>query len=98
MKRALIMMMAIFSIGGGAKAETKINPDNLYAKVAIVTELNRDDDIVTVTDSSGYMWEFSGCEDWMLNDYCSMVMYDNNTSLIFDDSIIDVKYEIIPKR
>ena len=98
MKRALIMMMAIFSIGGGAKAETKINPDNVYAKTAIVTEIDRKNDLVTVRDGVGYEWQFYGVEDWMIGDYASMVMYDNKTKSIFDDSIIDVKYEIIPKR
>ena len=98
MKRALIMMMATLSIGGGAKAETKINPVNLYAKTAIVTEIDRKNDLVTVCDGVGYEWQFYGCEDWMVGDYCSMVMYDNNTALIFDDIIIDIKYEIIPKR
>lgn len=98
MKRAMIMMMAIFSIGGGAKAETKINPDNVYAKTAIVTEIDRKNDLVTVLDGVGYEWQFYGVEDWMIGDYASMVMYDNKTESIFDDSIIDVKYEIIPKR
>ena len=98
MKRTLIMMMAIFSIGGNTKAETKINPDNVYAKVAIVTEIDRKNDLVTVRDGVGYEWQFYGVEDWMIGDYASMVMYDNKTKSIFDDSIIDVKYEIIPKR
>ena len=98
MKRALIMMMAIFSIGGGAKAKIKINPDNVYAKTAIVTEIDRKNDLVTVRDGVGYEWQFYGVEDWMIGDYASMVMYDNKTESIFDDIIIDVKYEIIPKR
>lgn len=97
MKRALLLALTTTLLFSKSAKSPVYDPDNLYAKVAIVTDLNKDDDVVTVTDSSGYMWEFSGCEDWMLNDYCSMVMYDNNTALIFDDVIIDVKYEIIPR-
>lgn len=97
MKRALLLALTTTLLFSKSAKSPVYNPDNLYAKVAIVTDLNKDDDIVTVTDSSGYMWEFSGCEDWQIYDYCSMVMYDNNTSLIFDDIIIDIKYEIIPK-
>ena len=97
MKRALLLALTTTLLFSKSAKSPAYNPDNLYAKTAIVTDLNKDDDVVTVTDSSGYMWEFSGCEDWMLNDYCSMVMYDNNTALIFDDIIIDVKYEIIPR-
>ena len=96
MKRALMLALTTTLLFSKSAKSPAYNPDNLYAKTAIVTDLNKDNDVVTVTDSSGYMWEFSGCEDWMLNDYCSMVMYDNNTALIFDDVIIDVKYEIIP--
>lgn len=97
MKRVLMLALTTTLLFSKSAKSPAYNPDNLYAKTAIVTDLNKDDDVVTVTDSSGYMWEFSGCEDWMLNDYCSMVMYDNNTALIFDDVIIDVKYEIIPR-
>ena len=97
MKRALLLALTTTLLFSKSAKSPAYNPDNLYAKTAIITEVNKDDDLVTVCDGVGYEWQFYGCEDWMVNDYCSMVMYDNNTALIFDDVIIDVKYEIIPR-
>lgn len=97
MKYALILALSVLSITSNTAKQTSINTNHIYSNVAKVIELDRENDIVTCIDGIGYEWEFSGCEDWQMYDYCSMVMYDNNTSLIFDDVIIDVKYEIIPR-
>jgi len=99
MKYALILALSVLSITSNtAKQNTSslINPDHIYGNVGKVIELDRDNDIVTCVDGIGYEWEFSGCEDWMINDYVSFVMYDMGTESVTDDIIIDLHYEIIP--
>ncbi len=100
MKFSLLLMLSVLSIANGAanqsSAKPLLNPDNVYSNVAKVIELDRENDIVTCVDGIGYEWEFSGCEDWQINDYVSFVMYDMNTESITDDIIIDLHYEIIP--
>ena len=99
MKYALILALSVLSITSNTAKQNSsslLNPDHIYSNVAKVIELDRDNDIVTVIDGIGYTWQFSGCEDWMINDYVSFVMYDNGTESITDDIIIDLHYEIIP--
>lgn len=70
------------------------NPiDELYAKTAVVVELNQETDEVICYDANGEEWVFTGIEDWQVNDVCSMVMYTKHTKSIYDDVIIDVKYD-----
>ena len=99
MKYALILALSVLSITSNTAKQNSsllLNPDHIYSNVAKVIDLDRDNDIVTVIDGIGYTWQFSGCEDWMINDYVSFVMYDNGTESITDDIIIDLHYEIIP--
>lgn len=99
MKYALLLALSVLSITSNTAKQNSgllLNPNNIYSNVAKVIELDRDNDIVTVIDGIGYTWQFSGCEDWMINDYVSFVMYDMNTESITDDVIIDYHYEIIP--
>ena len=66
--------------------------NTLYAKTAMIYELDRTTDTVYVVDSNGEAWSFTGCEDYELGDYVSMIMYTNNTKSIYDDSIVSVRY------
>ena len=63
-----------------------------YQLDTVVTEVDRTNDIVTVTDESGNQWEFTECEDWMEGDCCRLTMSNNGTIAITDDIITDVQY------
>lgn len=65
---------------------------NLYPTTAVVYELDRENDLVTVEDANGNLWQFEGCEDWDINDICSMLMDDCGTASIYDDEIVMVRY------
>ena len=67
--------------------------NNLYAKSGIIVEMDYVRDTVTIVDSQGFLWDFSGCEDWEIGDRCACVMDDAGTARIFDDKIISVRYE-----
>jgi hypothetical protein len=66
---------------------------HVYPMSGIVTEVNRQENRVVVTDSTGNEWEFDGAEDWHTGDIAAMIMEDNGTEEIYDDEIIDVQYD-----
>lgn len=66
---------------------------HIYPMSGIVTEINRQEDRVIVTDNIGNEWEFDGAEDWHTGDIAAMIMEDNGTEEIYDDEIIDIQYD-----
>ena len=65
----------------------------VYSLSTVVTDLDRERDIVTVEELDGSnVWTFYGVEDWELNDICSLTMFNNNTPKIYDDIIIGATY------
>jgi hypothetical protein len=66
--------------------------DNLYAKSMLVYEIDREYDILYLTDSNGNGWEYIGIEDLGVGDVVDCLMYDNQTDIIYDDKIIKLQY------
>lgn len=64
---------------------------HLYPLTTTVTEIKND--TVTVEDSNGNLWSFNGAEDWQVGDCCALIMHDNSTSEIIDDTIISTRYQ-----
>lgn len=64
---------------------------HLYPLTTTVTKINND--TVTVEDSNGNLWSFNGVEDWQVGDGCALIMHDNSTSEIMDDTIISTRYQ-----
>ena len=99
MKYALLLALSVLSITSNTAKQNSsllLNPNHIYSNVTKVIDLDRDNDIVTVIDGIGYTWQFTECDDWMIGDYVSCIMYDMGTESITDDVIIDYHYEIIP--
>ena len=82
----VLMMMVVLGFAVAAKAET-------YALTTVVVSLDYDADVVECMDFNGNVWAFDGCEDWALFDVCSMTMDDMNTNSIYDDAIINCRYD-----
>ena len=64
----------------------------LYAQTAIVTDLDYENDIVTVENANGFAYQFYGCEDYDEGDFVSMICYSNGTEVVTDDVILSVRY------
>ena len=64
----------------------------VYPMTAQVIELDRENDIVTCVDGAGILWEFTECDDWQTGDFVSLLMNDNGTTSIYDDTIEMVRY------
>lgn len=84
--RLVIMLVIIL-------ANVSVNGSSEYSLSTIVTEVDKANDIVVCQDFNGNLWEFEGTEDWLVGDICSMMMSDNGTETIYDDIIIDVRYD-----
>ena len=67
--------------------------NNLYAQTGIITEINRKSDFVTVTVANGNKFSFYGASDYQKGDFCSMVMDSCGTEYVYDDIVIDTKYD-----
>lgn len=66
--------------------------DSIYPATYKVYKLDYDKDLVYIISSTGYVYTFYGCEDYMMDDYVTCIMGDNSTTEITDDYIIDVRY------
>lgn len=65
---------------------------DLYAKTTVVVEVDYEYDLVYCKDFNGEVWCFSGCEDWIVGDIASLLMYNSGTEIIYDDEIVSVTY------
>lgn len=65
---------------------------DLYPLPTVVTEINYSIDKVTCADYNGYEWSFYGCEDWQVNDICTLLMDSQKTEKIYDDRIVQTRY------
>ena len=71
----------------------KPEPHEVYANCGIIDSVDYTTDTVSVKDFQGFVWQFTGCEDWDAGDICAMVMDNNATpDTIFDDVIISTNY------
>lgn len=95
MKKFFAVCMAVigftFSTSTVAKAEEQ--KPRFYPKTTVVKETRTETDEVICVDFNGFEWAFKGIDEWMVGDYCSMIMYDNCTDIIFDDVIISCHYD-----
>ena len=72
---------------------TPVENHDIYIRTMQVVELNYNEDIVTCIDSVGFIWQFYGCEDYVINDLVSCLMDTMGTDdTIFDDAILMTSY------
>ena len=88
----LILMILLVVCAACKDAKTEPIEIKQYPACGIVTEVNTKTDEVIIEDFNGNLWAFNGCEDWMKDDICAMIMSDEGTSEIYDDVILQVRY------
>lgn len=60
---------------------------------AKITDLDRTQDIVTVQMANGHRYAFCGCEDYVVGDYVSAIVWNGGTKNdATDDIIVSVHY------
>lgn len=69
-------------------------PRNTYQKMTVITELDYREDVVTAEDDAGHLWQFTECEDWMINDLCELTFIDTGIPFYpYDDTIVRTIYK-----
>ena len=72
------------------RKSSKNNIDSYYPMNTVVREIDYDNNIVIVENNNGELFSFFGTDSFKVNDSCALLMYDNNTSDITDDVIIQI--------
>ena len=66
--------------------------EDLRPVTAKIVELDRETDTVTVETATGFLFAFTGCEDYEIGDFVSAIMHTNGTPGITDDYFLTVHY------
>lgn len=74
-----------------------VDLSRLYANTMRVTNVMELEDnrtyLLEFEDGNGNIWEYESDDgDWFIGDCASVIMDNMNTSIIYDDEIIDVFY------
>lgn len=70
----------------------KYEINTLYPLTTIITAVDAENDVVECQDCNGNVWEFTGCDDWQVEDVASLIVFNNKTDDITDDEIIMANY------
>lgn len=95
MKKNLIAVIALATVTAStvpAYAADVPDAPGIYSQTGVVVGLDQFADLVTVQIGSGIQYRFIGCEDYDLNDFVSLLMWDGGTASILDDAVLDARY------
>ena len=91
-----LCLLGIFAWAFSQGQQTIVeNEAKTYGRISHVVELDNKDDVVVVEDEFGHLWEFYGIEDWQVNDCVVLVMNDQGTQAMEDDTIVSTTYSAI---
>ena len=97
----LLALLASAAVSGTNRPETApaapadsslVRIENLRPMTAKIVDLDRETDTVTVETATGYLFAFTGCEDYENGDYISAIMDTNGTPGIGDDFFRTIIY------
>ena len=98
--RRIVLVIASLLIASAMLCNNNNNNNNtkvkktkqIYPMTTIDREIDNKNDIVTVENNDGELFQFIGIEDWQINDVCSLMLNNNCTENIYDDIIIKTIY------
>lgn len=85
MKRFILCLAASLLVATTACA-------SLYPETMIVTGVDENEDVLCLETATGEMFYAMGIEDYCLGDLVSVIMNDMETSSIWDDEIVMLRY------
>lgn len=88
----MTLIMTIVQMFNLSSAKATPKEVNVYPIVAVVSEVDRVQDIVTFETNNGDLFEWEGIEDLEVNDTCALMMCDIGTPEIKDDVILSIRY------
>ena len=88
---ALTVTLSISALFIGRAVQKATYNQHIYPLSTVVEGINGNE--VTTRDFNGNLWTFTdNSEDWYKGDICSLIMHDNYTDIIYDDTIIKAQY------
>ena len=88
---ALTVTLSISALFIGRAVQKATYNQHIYPLSTVVECINGNE--VTTRDFNGNLWVFTdNTEDWFKGDICSLIMHDNYTDIIYDDTIIKAQY------
>lgn len=89
-----VFLCNLFEVSIAVSEDLDSISNHVYGMLAVVTDLDSAEDLVSVTNWNGDVWQFYEIEDWCIGDYVDLVMHDNFTEdSIYDDIILSATYE-----
>ena len=64
----------------------------IYPQTFFVNDIDHAQDMLILIDFNGNEWLWSGIEDYEKGDIIAAIMEDNGTEIIYDDTIINIRY------
>lgn len=77
----IVALLALVTIGASAE---------IYPQAFVVGDI--EDDTLVLVDSNENEWIWEGIEDYAIGDIVAAIMDDNDTTIIYDDMIIMIRY------
>jgi len=88
---ALTVTLSISALFIGRAVQKATYNQHTYPLSTVVECVNGNE--ITTKDFNGNLWTFTDkTEDWIKGDICSLIMHDNYTNIIYDDTIIKAQY------
>ena len=84
----LIFACTLCCVNEIRKESSKNDIYNYYPMNTVVGEIDYDNNIVIVENNNGERFSFFGIDSFKVNDNCSLLMYNNNTTSDIKDDII----------
>lgn len=88
----ITLIMTIIQMFNLSGAKSMLKEVNIYPIVAVVSKVDRAQNIVTFETNNGVLFEWEGVEDLEVNDTCALMMCDMGTPEIKDDVILSIRY------
>lgn len=89
-----VFMSNLFNVNMAMSEDLESISNHTYGMLAVVTDLDLIEDLVSVSNWNGDVWQFYGVDDWCVGDLVVLVMHDNSTKdSIYDDIILSAYYE-----
>lgn len=88
---ALTVTLLISALFIGRAVQKATYNQHTYPLSTVIECVNGNE--ITAKDFNGNLWTFTdNSEDWCKGDICSLIMHDNYTDIIYDDTIIKAQY------
>ena len=85
----IMTLLSLIATLGGAP----VQKHSVYMRGMEIVNLDYNTDVVTCVDAAGFEWEFTGCEDYCVNDIVCVLLDTMGTEdTIKDDVILKVDY------